>query len=161
MKVKHCEIMICVRCLHIIISIFHIPLLRFSVDSYTYILRCGLTISHCHINSCNNEITIKQSDFENWCLTFYQYVPCLMLLNSLVPGDLFNFQISNFQANFGLLMAEVCLAKLLSVDSHWTSLIKVSVGSGNGLVPSGNKPLPEPMLTQIYVTIWHHSATIG
>ena len=24
------------------------------------------------------------------------------------------------------------------------------VGSGNGLVPSGNKPLPEPMLTQIY-----------
>ena len=27
-----------------------------------------------------------------------------------------------------------------------------------GLVPSGNKPLPEPMLTQIYwhVAIWHH-----
>ena len=28
---------------------------------------------------------------------------------------------------------------------------KVNIGSGNGLVPSGNKPLPEPMLTQIYV----------
>ena len=27
----------------------------------------------------------------------------------------------------------------------------VNIGSGNGLVPSGNKPLPEPMLTQIYV----------
>ena len=24
---------------------------------------------------------------------------------------------------------------------------------GNGLVPSGNKPLPEPMLTQISVTV--------
>ena len=23
----------------------------------------------------------------------------------------------------------------------------VNIGSGNGLVPSGNKPLPEPMLT--------------
>ena len=23
--------------------------------------------------------------------------------------------------------------------------------SGNGMVPSGNKPLPEPMLTHIYV----------
>ena len=23
-------------------------------------------------------------------------------------------------------------------------------GSGNGLVPSGNKPLPEPMLTKIF-----------
>ena len=28
----------------------------------------------------------------------------------------------------------------------------VNNGSGNGLVPLGNKPLPEPMLTQIYVT---------
>ena len=26
----------------------------------------------------------------------------------------------------------------------------VSIGSGNGLVPSGNKPLPDPMLTQTY-----------
>ena len=31
--------------------------------------------------------------------------------------------------------------------------ICVNIGSGNGLVPSGTKPLPEPMLTQIYFTI--------
>ena len=30
----------------------------------------------------------------------------------------------------------------------------VNIGSGNGLVPSGNKPLPEPMLTQFLVTLW-------
>ena len=29
----------------------------------------------------------------------------------------------------------------------------VNIGSGNGLVPSGNKPLPEPMLTQISVAM--------
>ena len=29
----------------------------------------------------------------------------------------------------------------------------VNIGSGNGLVSSGNKPSPEPMLTPIYVTI--------
>ena len=29
--------------------------------------------------------------------------------------------------------------------------------SGNCLVPSDNKPLPEPMLTQIYVSIRHHN----
>ena len=28
-----------------------------------------------------------------------------------------------------------------------------STWSGNGIVPSGNKPVPEPMLTQIYVSI--------
>ena len=32
----------------------------------------------------------------------------------------------------------------------------VNIGSGNGLVPSGNKPLPEPMLTQISVAILRH-----
>ena len=36
---------------------------------------------------------------------------------------------------------------------HWWS---VNIGSGNGLVPSGNKPVPEPMLTQIYVVTWRH-----
>ena len=33
---------------------------------------------------------------------------------------------------------------------------KSYIGSGNGLVPSGNKPLPEPMLTQIFIAIWRH-----
>ena len=30
---------------------------------------------------------------------------------------------------------------------------QVNTGSGNGLVLSGNKPLTEPILTQIYVAI--------
>ena len=36
---------------------------------------------------------------------------------------------------------------------------EVNIGSGNGLVPSGNKPLPEPILTQIYVAM--HMASPG
>ena len=36
------------------------------------------------------------------------------------------------------------------------SHLRVNIGSGNGLVPSGNKPLPEPMLTQLYVAIILH-----
>ena len=43
-------------------------------------------------------------------------------------------------------------------------LMKVSIGSGNGLVPSGNKPLPGPMLAPRSMTpyaIATHSATIG
>ena len=31
----------------------------------------------------------------------------------------------------------------------------VNIGSGNGLVPSGTKPLLKPLLIQIYVAIWH------
>ena len=37
----------------------------------------------------------------------------------------------------------------------------INMGSGNGLVLSGNKPFPEPMLTWIYVTKWHHLATMS
>ena len=34
--------------------------------------------------------------------------------------------------------------------------MQVNIGSGNGLVPLGNKPLPEPKLTQIIVAVWRH-----
>ena len=34
---------------------------------------------------------------------------------------------------------------------------QVSIGSGNGLVLLGNRPLPEPMLTQLY---GHHMASL-
>ena len=27
-------------------------------------------------------------------------------------------------------------------------------------MPPGNRPLPEPMLTKIYATIWHHKASV-
>ena len=37
---------------------------------------------------------------------------------------------------------------------------QVNIGSDNGLVPSGNKPLPEPMLTCIYDAMWCHQATM-
>ena len=33
---------------------------------------------------------------------------------------------------------------------------EVNIGSGNGLVLLGNKPLPEPILAQIYVAICYH-----
>ena len=42
---------------------------------------------------------------------------------------------------------------MLPVTSHQ---LEVNIGSGSGIVPSGNKQLPERMLTLIYVAIWHH-----
>ena len=39
------------------------------------------------------------------------------------------------------------------------SLTDVNIGSGNGLVPSGNKPLPESMLAQLNVAKWHHQTS--
>ena len=38
---------------------------------------------------------------------------------------------------------------------------QVNIGSGNGLVPLGNKPLPEPMLTQKRAAIWCNWAILS
>ena len=40
---------------------------------------------------------------------------------------------------------------------HWPSF---NIGSGNGLVPSGNKPLPEPMLAMTQISCCH-MASLG
>ena len=36
-----------------------------------------------------------------------------------------------------------------------------NTSSGNDLVPSGNKPLPDPVFTKFYDVIWHHYAIVG
>ena len=41
----------------------------------------------------------------------------------------------------------------VNTTPHWPL---VNNGSGNGLVPSSNKPLHEPMFTQISGAIWRH-----
>ena len=38
--------------------------------------------------------------------------------------------------------------------THWVTL--QDIGLVNGLVSSYNKPLSEPMLTQIYIAVWCH-----
>ena len=35
-----------------------------------------------------------------------------------------------------------------------------TISSSNGMVPSGNRPLPEPVLTKIHGAIWRHKASL-
>ena len=37
----------------------------------------------------------------------------------------------------------------------------VNIVSGSGMVPTGNKPLPQPISTQINIAIWRHQATMN
>ena len=41
---------------------------------------------------------------------------------------------------------------LSRMDVSWPRWLLVNIGSGNGFVASGNKTLPEPMLTQNLVS---------
>ena len=63
----------------------------------------------------------------------HQFSACLSLTNSLAP-ERFEW-----------------LSVIITGLQWWL----VNISLGNRLMPSGNKPLPEPMLTKICVTIWH------
>ena len=49
--------------------------------------------------------------------------------------------------------------KFIIQRSSFSTCIKI--GLSNCLVPSGTKPLPEPILTLIYVAIWRHKAAMS
>ena len=69
-------------------------------------------------------------------------------------GDFNEILDEYFSSQLQWLMAELPLWNC--PQKNVTRPYQVNIGSGNGLVPSGNKPLPEPMLTKVYVAIWHH-----
>ena len=78
--------------------------------------------------------------------------------NSLAPGKFeWNFRYVIFQEilvidGWGI----SCEIALIWMSFDFTEWWSDNIGSGNGLVASGNKPLPEPMLTQISDAIWCH-----
>ena len=49
-----------------------------------------------------------------------------------------------------------CMSFYILMNVTWLHWWSVNIGSGNGLVPWGNKPLPESLLMQIFVAIWCH-----
>ena len=75
----------------------------------------------------------------------------LSCINSLAPG--------RFHSNF-----RQVIFKLILVNGGWGISYEIALrwmpldltDDKSILVPSGNKPLPEPMLTQIYVAKWRH-----
>ena len=76
------------------------------------------------------------------------------------PGYAARMLRSNFQSHIKDRYLEHFLWNYHPVDAikpHW---LLVNIASDDSLVLSGNKPLPEPMLTQTCVTLWHHQATL-
>ena len=87
------------------------------------------------------------------CITRPQWVHSLTLRRFW-----WNFR-CDFQANSSNWRVRyLCSIALIVTGSHWWY---VSIGSGNGFVPSGNKPLPKPVLIQFYITIWCQQATMS
>ena len=81
--------------------------------------------------------------FQTVCLSsqrFYHSHRQLCAINSLVPR-IFGYCLN--LVNFKLMSTIDCY-QVNATTPYWSL---VNIGSGNGLVPSGNKPLPESILT--------------
>ena len=77
-------------------------------------------------------------------------------INSLPLGDLKQIYICNFQADFNDKWQMYVLSNCWQINGTRPYWWNINIGSGNGLVPPGNKPLFEAMMTQIHVAIWRH-----
>ena len=96
-------------------------------------------------------------------LTSYDIIAfwVISLINSWSPGW---FEWNFSKVIFKLILVIAGWGISCEIAIKWMSLDltnKVNIGSGNGLVPSGNKPLPDPMLIQFHVAKWPHQATLS
>ena len=76
-----------------------------------------------------------------------------IFFNLLAPGRFeYNFRWSIFNIIFGIdglrHLSQNC-TEMNGIGCYWWW---INIWLGNGVVPSGNKSLPEPMLTQIYAS---------
>ena len=87
-------------------------------------------------------------------LTQYQPETFRKMINSMGLGDMGKFLKAYFSNSVYKTVAWAFTVKSLSGEYRGTSRLTSLHGSSIGLVPSGNKPLPEPMLTEFYIIIW-------
>ena len=83
----------------------------------------------------------------------------LLTINILAPEwwrSKFTIVFLKLIKGINFLSTPVKWSKVNATNPRWW---QDNFGLGYGLMASGNKPLPELMLTQIYFTIWHHWAT--
>ena len=108
-----------------------------------------------HINKILQGLHVKMICVQ--CISHGQRIKVLHYINSLAPricGCNFDCMILKHISVTDIWIISCNYPQLNAKGSYWWRL---NIGSGNGLVSPDNKPLPEPVLTQLYVTIWCHN----
>ena len=96
---------------------------------YHYLMK--ISVKFVYKVSLNNKSVPDQVILTHWPLGYWNEI-----LNKWVLSWFSNWWLMNLLWNW---------PQLIFTESHWW---EVNIGSGNGLVPPGTKPLPEPILTR-------------
>ena len=113
---------------------------------------CSLLLTCVTMCQLASDIAWASPQYVSLCnilLDIWRNVYCPNTVYSLTDpsGTWLQSQISKFQTHFNEKYLKYLLWNCYKVNAtapHWSS---VNIGLGSGFVPSGNKPLPEPMLT--------------
>ena len=125
--------------------------------SFSIILLYGVGGSSCFINYGTMKMRTVQSKRRTvlWILEHYNAI----LYNTFLNGTL--WIMGDYATHRGISMRKTEILVSIATEPHifhqlivayWRHMATqmwVNTGSGNGLVPDGTKPLPEPMLTLV------------
>ena len=114
---------------------------------YTRLFLCFMVTSHIRVNTGSLTFNLINSLGTGWCINHFIYIIFKLIIQNCSLGICCEIELR-------------WMSQSLINESALATLSKVNIGSGNGLVP-GTKPLPEPMLIQIYVAIWYHQTIIS
>ena len=106
---------------------------------------CKWLIEHYSCISWNQRVSHRTGN--KWLLNPLVPVRCDSILKSMI--------VKNIIQNSCLATRKI--AQVSATESHWWEL---NNGLGNGLGPSGTKPLPQTLLIKLSDAVWHHQATI-
>ena len=112
---------------------------------------------------CQKYICVFFVIIVDWMIIFDKGSIEYLEINSMSPGGCsFNFMCVMFKCVVVITFLSISNTMYcLYVNGSTSWQMSVRIGLGYGLVLSGNKPLPEPMLTEIYVAIRCHLATMS
>ena len=134
-----------------------VKLTEFSPEIFEYIFFNTSPLNTIIISYWNGSYCVCSqhgvSGHQTWIASLDLQAP--KYLNSLAPEIWGCNVVFKLISRIGLITISVILAL---VECHKISLMTTGSQhfSGNDLVPSGNKPVPEPMLTQICEALWCH-----
>ena len=132
-----------------------------SVSSHVFLYLCPSidVIWHCDICCSSPETFCSHLSYicelSQWPTALVHWHGTSSLVKLIGPWGIWQqHQIIKFQTHFNNWYLKYSLENCYQVNATTPHWLLVKIGSGNGLVPSGNKPLHEPMLTQIFVAMW-------
>ena len=131
-------------------------ILNFSKSLKYHWLKFLLTVCKLFLGQNGGYAEDTSMTFPGNKISEFWFETCFKAFNSLAPGRCNSHFKCIVSHPLQRIAAWYPLWDCSQVNATESYKYKINIDSDHVLMPSSNNPLPEPMLTHIYVAIWHH-----